>query len=255
MALCLIDWNRELSSPPEALKHPLRMSSVARLIRLVNHHFNNLPDRAHRVVNVYSKVIYLQKEAGRKEPNHQCFISTDLWIFKQQRSSSHASQANLGEACWELSRVCGLLVLHPPFPSHADFFCLIIVNFMWIFDISLSWPCHTVAILPPFSFIHRYFCLFSCISYSVAPCILNTTLYPESQIQLYIKWSTISASLHSLHWMVLWVCFHSSVPAQPLVLQSSLCFLLSHCRPSLSNQKRASSSGTVCCVLDGWHAR
>lgn len=151
MALCLLDWNRELSSPSEAWTHPLRMSSVARLIRLVNHHFNNLPDRAHRVVNVYSWVIYLEKGSWKKGTKSSMFhlyrfmnflTAEEFFTCKpsQLRRGLLRAQSCLWAAC----------LVHPQSPSHADFFCLIIVHFLWIFDISFSWPCQTVAILPPF---------------------------------------------------------------------------------------------------------
>lgn len=140
-ALCLMACDKELSALSEAWARPLRMLSIVRLIRFVTHHTNNLPDRAYRVFNVYSQVIYLQRE-GKLELNHQCFINSDLWIFQQLRSSSNASQVNLGEACWELGCVCRLLDMHS-----VSFTC---IRFSFSFVLSTN-TVHFLSVSKPYS--------------------------------------------------------------------------------------------------------
>lgn len=64
--------------------------------------------------------LFTCKGKKKKQLNHQCLIHSDLWIFQEPRSSSNASQVNLGEACWELGCVCRLLEMHSESPSRAS---------------------------------------------------------------------------------------------------------------------------------------
>lgn len=84
-----MDGDGERSSPSWAWAHSRRISTVTRLISLVNHHLGNRADRIYSEVNVYTQLIYL--EVGwcwGRGGWHQCFICSCLWIFQQQRCSN-----------------------------------------------------------------------------------------------------------------------------------------------------------------------
>lgn len=97
-----MDCDGERSSPSWAWAHSRRISTVTRLISLVNHHLGNRADRIYSEVNVYPQLIYL--EVGWGVRGHQCFICSCLWIFQQQRRCSNARRGLLRGFVWyELS--------------------------------------------------------------------------------------------------------------------------------------------------------
>lgn len=118
-AFLLMCCYKGLSSLSKAIwgEHEVRLISLACLIRYVSHHTNNLLHRTHWVFNVYSQVIWLQRE-GKVEWHHQCFINSELWIFQQPRGSSNASQVNLREVCCELDCVVVGCLTCTQSPSH-----------------------------------------------------------------------------------------------------------------------------------------
>lgn len=59
-ALSVMDCDGERSSPSWAWAHSRRISTVTRLISLVNHHLGNRADRIYSEVNVYPQLIYLE---------------------------------------------------------------------------------------------------------------------------------------------------------------------------------------------------
>lgn len=133
-ALSLVARDKELSAWSEQRPHRVDLfGGLSCWIRDTWYRTNNLPVRTCRMLNVYSQVIFLQRE-GKLELNHQCFIDSCLWIFQQLGSSWNASQVDLGETCWELCCACRLFDMHSQslsraskctFPLFLVFFCTI----------------------------------------------------------------------------------------------------------------------------------
>lgn len=168
-------------------------------------------------------------------------------------------QVNLRAARWELGSVCRLLEMHSQSPARAPrsppLFCMHTVYFLWIFassDVPSSVIRLTmcVSVSPAFlrslhfAFIMQNRALNLCFSCSDGEVHQSFLLARSFCLKSpWILWSFVCVSTLSLQFQ-----------PKPCSAVHSLCFLLSHCRPALSSRKQASSSGTDCCVLDGWLA-
>lgn len=189
-------------------------------------------------------------------------------------------QVNLGEACWEPGCVCRLLDMHSLFLARASnshpplFFMRTPFTFSGFCQFSklyFTFLANCTACLKLHSSV-----IYLLTAVSVpAPAFLSLLLFTFCFWWKTVHWiwniSAPAVAKEKQHrWLLLTqVLFKTlprikffreslrvfpSVPAQPLFCSPDSLHFTFLCRPALSSGKQASSSGTVCCVVDGWLA-
>lgn len=141
-ALSVMDCDGERSSLSWAWAHSRRISTVTRLISLVNHHLGNRADRIYSEVNVYAQLIYLEVGwcCGGGGIN---VLSVHVYEFFNSRGDVQMQ----GEACWEVLFDMNSV----SFACRKLFFkvCLVTLHCFWVFSLPLSVSMFNFVILSP----------------------------------------------------------------------------------------------------------